>query len=400
MDDKLFGYDRSLVERVASNFGLSLVVILFLVLVVRPLALKKIAAKRNGAPLDVISEHPPKYPRIKKILKYLAFNLFFCFFLITLGMYFHQRTIHYLPASMAILSILIRLLDGDAKLTADHFRSINNLACLLAGICLPLIVLTAPGYKSFFSVTGVDMRPALEAGGHILVERDGALHLGDIIVFRCESDCARWGGGESQVARINGLAGDSISIKSGRLYVNDLETITSSFDKGTATTGYIVPDGHVLALKDKFYKNPDFDILAIERSQVFGPVKEIYRKNISRDQFYNFIPGLSFLITILLLPLSVKTQPDKTKFFDFCYKSSILFWFSSIVFIIYCETMPTESIFTAGMSFIAMSANAVNSLVGNFALSKSLVETVSLLSGIVSIAAAYRRFRPNGSVVP
>jgi len=110
------------------------------------------------------------------------------------------------------------------------------------------------------------MSPTLVAGDHVLADkvsrRDGGWRRGDVAAFR------RTPHGEVLVKRIVALAGDTVGIRDGRLFVNGRRVTEPYTDASQIDSVYFgpvhVPAAHVFVLGDHRANSRD--------SRVFGPV--------------------------------------------------------------------------------------------------------------------------------
>ena len=124
-------------------------------------------------------------------------------------------------------------------------------------------------------VEGVSMMPLLEDQERIFVNkfvyRLEAIERGDIVVFRYPRDPSK-----SYIKRVVGVAGDSVRIDSGQLYVNDVqvdeEYVPTAYADRRSYPETVVPQHYYFVLGDHRSMSSD--------SREFGPVSQdlIYGK--------------------------------------------------------------------------------------------------------------------------
>jgi signal peptidase I len=109
---------------------------------------------------------------------------------------------------------------------------------LLIALSVPLLIVIFLAQP--FRVEGRSMRPILDDGERILVEkmtpRFGLHHRGDIVVFRSPADPRRL-----LVKRIVGLPGESIALREGRLLTDGQPLRENYLTKGTLSEGEFGP---------------------------------------------------------------------------------------------------------------------------------------------------------------
>jgi signal peptidase I len=117
-----------------------------------------------------------------------------------------------------------------------------------------------------FTIHQVSMRPTLEEGDRILLNRLSyrfrAEARGDIVVFRSPVN-----EGEDLVKRIVAVAQDRVKITGGKLYVNGVaqdEPYLLEQDFSGEMAEITVPDGHVFVMGDNRNNSGD--------SRLFGPI--------------------------------------------------------------------------------------------------------------------------------
>ncbi len=128
------------------------------------------------------------------------------------------------------------------------------------------------GLMRTYQVPTAGMAPTIRSGDYLLVERwvywCGGIARGDIVAFSTNGLPIVGKTNEVFLKRVAGLPGDAVTIKDGRIYVND----TLFTPKGTNITyeaagmrmDVVVPAGEVFLLGDNTQKSMD--------SRYFGPV--------------------------------------------------------------------------------------------------------------------------------
>jgi signal peptidase I len=119
-----------------------------------------------------------------------------------------------------------------------------------------------------FTIHQISMLPTLEEGDRVLINRLSyhfrAPAVGDIIVFESPLDSD-----EDLVKRIVALAGDTVAVSDGKLYVNGVaqeEPYLLEQDFEGALPETVVPPGHVFVMGDN--RNGSGD------SRLFGPIEQ------------------------------------------------------------------------------------------------------------------------------
>ena len=141
-------------------------------------------------------------------------------------------------------------------------RFVRDLAIALSVPLLVVVFLAQP-----FQVEGRSMRPILEDGERIIVEkvtpRLGAYHRGDIVVFHSPADLRRL-----LVKRIVGLPGESIVLHEGRVQTDGRPLQENYLSPETAFEGEFGPTtlgpGEYYVLGDNRSDSED--------SRIWGPV--------------------------------------------------------------------------------------------------------------------------------
>lgn len=114
-----------------------------------------------------------------------------------------------------------------------------------------LIVLVITTFIKPTIVHGSSMDPTLEDGDYLLVSKQAYTfdepERGEIIIFPVEEEDRLY------IKRVIGLPGDEITINSGKVYVNNIES-SQEYTLDGVTSGnidsLIVPDGEVFVLGD------------------------------------------------------------------------------------------------------------------------------------------------------
>ena len=142
--------------------------------------------------------------------------------------------------------------------TRTSRRELAALAAVLLTVVAARVWLVEP-----VVVESGSMRPTLDAGDVVLVwsmVRSPA--AGDLVVFTAPDD------GLPAVKRVVGTAGDTVSIRDGRLLVDgervEVPGVAAADIDGTYTAPVTVPEGHVYVLSDARDRTID--------SRAYGPV--------------------------------------------------------------------------------------------------------------------------------
>ncbi|MCM1045405.1 MAG: signal peptidase I [Candidatus Gastranaerophilales bacterium] len=157
------------------------------------------------------------------------------------------------------------------KINAALVREVFN--CLV-GICVAVFLAAVVEY--FFGMTtnvvGVSMTPTLYNSQQIFINRMTytftSPRTGDVVIFLPN-------GNENShyyVKRVVAVAGDTVRIEGGVLYVNDEESewVTEKIlDAGIAANEFVLESGEYFCLGDNVNNSED------SRSANIGPVKEI-----------------------------------------------------------------------------------------------------------------------------
>jgi signal peptidase I len=129
-----------------------------------------------------------------------------------------------------------------------------------------------------FQVRQVSMQHTIENGQYVLVDkltpRFDPYHRGDIVVF-APPDNAETRGGEPFIKRIVGIAGDSVELREGEVYVNDValvepylysgaDGVTGPTDPEGPDTTWTIEPGSVFVMGDHRQRSSD--------SRAFGPI--------------------------------------------------------------------------------------------------------------------------------
>ncbi len=156
----------------------------------------------------------------------------------------------------------------------------KNIIVKLSGEFFEAAVIVLILYYVIFPVkiTGESMHPTLENNDRVLMSRAAAMlnlyDTGDIVVLNYNDGTKNI----KIVKRVAAKSGDKISIKDGRLYINDM--LKENYDCKTENTEYILSNGEYFVLGDNSYKSTD--------SRAFGAVKKEDIKGLVVLRFYPF----------------------------------------------------------------------------------------------------------------
>lgn len=123
-------------------------------------------------------------------------------------------------------------------------------------------------------VNGNSMSPTLESGKSVWVTKNyGTIQRGELVYFQLsEKDCVTSTGCE-YIKRIIGVPGDTVTLKDGKIFVNDIELNESYLEEpGTTLAGEALRNNETILLKANEYfilgdnRNFSYD------SRNFGPV--------------------------------------------------------------------------------------------------------------------------------
>ncbi len=106
-------------------------------------------------------------------------------------------------------------------------------------------------------VENISMEPTLMPGEFILVNKMafkmGDIHRGDIIVFHYPQDPR-----QDYIKRVIGVAGDTVSVRNGKVYVNNQSLTEPYIAAAPSYTGsWTVPDGQLFVLGDNRNQSSD-----------------------------------------------------------------------------------------------------------------------------------------------
>lgn len=154
-------------------------------------------------------------------------------------------------------------------------------------------------------VKGASMEPTFQSGDYILTSKITykfrTPQRGDVIVFKSPKNPDI-----DYIKRIIGLPGDTLVVKSGRLYINDMladesyvATITNLWEGGYMKDGLpvIVPEGMIFVMGDNRPRSSD--------SREFGPVP---LESIIGDVFYRYYPASKVGSVKNPLPRNLRSQ--------------------------------------------------------------------------------------------
>jgi signal peptidase I len=154
---------------------------------------------------------------------------------------------------------------GKERRGSGPLRTVVEIVVIVAAAFVIALLVQAFIVKPF-TIHQVSMRPTLEEGDRILLNRlvyhFRAPARGDIIVFHSPINDS-----EDLVKRIVGVAGDRVSVSAGVLYVNgatqDEPYLLEQNFRGELTET-LVPDGEVFVMGDNRNNSGD--------SRLFGPI--------------------------------------------------------------------------------------------------------------------------------
>jgi signal peptidase I len=136
----------------------------------------------------------------------------------------------------------------------------------LAALTVGLVFLLNGSVVRLFSIPSGSMEPTLEAGDRVittsLVYHFHPPKRGDVVVFRATAL-----GGAALIKRVVAVAGDTVAVSNGALYVNGRRQ-PEAYVPGRRTDGdfppILVPDGELFVMGDNRNVSED--------SRIFGPI--------------------------------------------------------------------------------------------------------------------------------
>jgi len=171
------------------------------------------------------------------------------------------------------------MLKGSNKMQEGFTKEIQEWA---KAIITSLVIVFFIKFSLFdiMAIDGISMEPTLSHGDRVFVNiigyKIGTPKKQDVVIFTPSIDK-----GSFYVKRIIGTPGDTVKIKDGNVYVNDIMLNEDYLYPGTSTEGNLVinvPEGFVFVLGDNRNHSED------SRDPRLGPVpiKSIKGKVISR----------------------------------------------------------------------------------------------------------------------
>lgn len=163
-------------------------------------------------------------------------------------------------------------------ISASVMREIwNYIFITIAAVVLAYVIIFCVGMRT--SVIGVSMEPVLYNGQEILVNRFVyrvmAPRVGDVVVFLPNGNA----NAHYYVKRVVAKPGDTVQIKNGALYVNDLLYKDVEYDKiedaGIAENPIILETNEYFTLGDNINNSEDSrsgNIGAVSRDNIIGKV--------------------------------------------------------------------------------------------------------------------------------
>lgn len=140
-------------------------------------------------------------------------------------------------------------------------RVVLVVLAVLVGVLAIAVAALGPDYEGFF-VPSAANEPTLNVGDHVLMHKGhSGLHRGDLIVFTAPAV------DRIVIMRVVGVAGDHLSDRDGKLFVNGAPVTENYLAKGTVTSNLsdnAVPPGMVFVMGDNRGDSLD--------SRSYGPV--------------------------------------------------------------------------------------------------------------------------------
>ena len=180
----------------------------------------------------------------------------------------------FLPSSLGLLSRWL----STARRAARFFGSIAWLRELLLAVALAFVIITF-GYQPV-KVEGLSMAPALADQERIFINkfiyRLEPVGRGDVIVFRFPHDPRK-----SFIKRVIGLPGETVEIRSGRVYLNGVplaeDYLVGAARDDSSFLAVTVPADHYYVLGDhRSTSNDSRTWGTVHRRYIYGKAAFVY----------------------------------------------------------------------------------------------------------------------------
>lgn len=157
------------------------------------------------------------------------------------------------------------LVEEDAKKRGSLYK-LKSFASIWLSVASLVLIIGRLFLFTPYDVSGQSMYPTLHDGDRIVVSHDKELERGDVVVFTSPITME-----DDYIKRVVGVAGDTIEIRSGHVYVNgeqleDENLGTTQTLRTEDTIKTLVPTGTVYVLGDNRENSMD--------SRVFGAVPD------------------------------------------------------------------------------------------------------------------------------
>lgn len=157
------------------------------------------------------------------------------------------------------------LLEEEAKKRGFLYK-LNTFTSVWLSVASLVLIIGRLFFFTPYDVSGQSMYPTLHDGDRIVVSHDKELERGDVVVFTSPITME-----DDYIKRVVGVAGDTVEIRSGHVYVNgkqleDENLGTTQTLRTEDTIKTLVPTGTVYVLGDNRENSMD--------SRVFGAVPD------------------------------------------------------------------------------------------------------------------------------